>query len=166
MLGGTQTPHLMLFGGLSPKDEAYSDVWVLDLSCLRWQQQLFQQSKVKTVIRGRTWFGMGAVLNTWSGCFEICLFGGVMGSLMDDMLQELADTQIMEMGISSLKRMACFAIIDNIQRLETYIGGLPTVLADNLRLLSKVRHSNAPLFSVLSRFSPYNCFPDISHLNL
>ena len=109
---------------------------------------------------------MGAVLNNWSGCFEICLFGGVMGSLLDELLEELADTQLMEMGISSLKRLACFGVIDNIERLDAHLEGLPTVLADNLRMLSKIKHSNAPLFSVISRFSPFKCFPDLSHLKL
>ena len=154
-----------MFGGLSPADEAYSDVWLLDLSYMRWRKQLFGQGTGQnTVIIGRTWFGMGAVLNNWSGCFEICLFGGVAGSLLDYSLQELADTQVLEMGISSLKRVACFAVIDNIKRLENFLEGLPTVLADNLRTLGSIKHSDKPLFSIMSRFSPFKCFPELPHL--
>lgn len=83
---------------------------------------------------------------------------------MDDKIEELADTQVVELGINSLKRLSCFAIIDNINLLNPIIGTLPTVLRDNLRSLQSVRESNVPLFSVLSRFSPFKCFPDVSHL--
>ena len=92
---------------------------------------------------------------------------------MDDKIEELADTQVVELGINSLKRLSCFAIIDNINLLNPIIGTLPTVLRDNLsdeilqslrenqqlfeeyslpvQSLQSVRESNVPLFSVLSR---------------
>lgn len=126
---------------------------------------MLQSSSVKEpALPGRTWFGMGCTLNLWTSCFELCIFGGVNGSLMDDKIEELADTQVVELGINSLKRLSCFAIIDNINLLNPIIGTLPTVLRDNLRSLQSVRESNVPLFSVLSRFSPFKCFPDVSHL--
>ena len=165
--GGTQTPHLVLFGGLAPDDTAYNDVWVLDLTCMQWQQQMLQSSSVNGTavdVPGRTWFGMGCTLNLWTSCFELCLFGGVNGSLLNEKIDELADTQVMELGISSLKRLSCFAIIDNIKLLNPIISTFPTVLRDNLRTLQSVRESNYPLFSVLSRFSPFKCFPDVTHL--
>ncbi|KAI6652125.1 Kelch domain-containing protein 2 isoform X1 [Oopsacas minuta] len=162
LTGGAQTPHLVMFGGLAPDDSAYNDVWLFDLTNLQWKQQKFQDNTLQ--IPCRTWFCMGATLNIWTSCFELCLFGGVQGSLLDQDILELADTLVLEMGISSLKRLACFAIINNFKALEPVIDTLPTVLRDNLRELHIARDSKQALFTVLSRFSPFKCFPLLSHL--
>ena len=130
---------------------------------MRWQQQCRSNSDESQInIPGRTWFGMGAVLNEWSDCFEICLFGGFSGSLEDTGKEEFADTLVLEIGISSLRRLACSAVVANLARLGTQLSYIPPLCTSNLQ---QQRAAGSGLVRrILSRFSPFKHYPDISHL--
>lgn len=154
---GDLLPHLVLFGGLAINDAAYNEFWILDIENMSWQKGSFATSN--NILTARTWFSMGAIFNSWSKCIEVILFGGVPGPLGATNLSEVSETTIIEIGISSLKRLSFILLANNIDRCITDTSKLTGVFHSNLMKCKYSIENNSQEEFSLYRYNPFIPFP-------